>query len=60
MTEAKERKVHTPEFKAFTPRNASRPTFDREYTRHPFYGSRRMVVYLRREGTASIASGCSA
>ena len=23
---------------------------DREYTRHPFYGSRRMVVYLGREG----------
>ena len=33
---------------------------DREYTLHPFYGSRRMVVYLGREGPASIASGCSA
>jgi len=25
---------------------------DEEYTRHPFYGSRKMVVFLQREGYA--------
>ena len=25
---------------------------DKEYTRHPFYGSRKMVAYLRRQGHA--------
>ena len=34
---------------------------DEEYTRHPFYGSRKMVVYLGRCGhTRSTASGRSA
>lgn len=34
---------------------------DEEYTRRPFYGSRRMVVYLNTgKGTRSIASGCNA
>ena len=26
---------------------------DEEYTRHPFYGSRRMVVYLSRQGISA-------
>lgn len=31
---------------------------DEEYTRHPFYGSRRMVHVLRAQGQTSTASGC--
>lgn len=33
---------------------------DEEYTRHPFYGSRRMTKYYTAVGTPSTASGCSA
>jgi putative transposase len=33
---------------------------DEEYTRHPFYGSRKMVIFLKKAGHRSIASGCSA
>jgi putative transposase len=32
---------------------------DEEYTRHPFYGSRRMVVMLLLQGFPSIANACS-
>lgn len=33
---------------------------DEEYTRRPFYGSRKMVCFLLTQGMSSIASGCSA
>ena len=32
---------------------------DAEYTRHPFYGSRKIVVYLGRWAIRSTASGSS-
>ena len=32
---------------------------DAEYTRHPFYGSRKVTVYLRGMGIGSTASGFS-
>jgi putative transposase len=33
---------------------------DAQYTRRPFYGSRRMVVYLEEQGHAvNVPSGCS-
>ncbi len=32
---------------------------DEEYTRRPFYRSRRMVVYLAGSGMSSTASGCN-
>jgi len=33
---------------------------DEEYTRRPFYGSRKMVVFLKTRVTPSIASGYNA
>lgn len=60
MSEAKKRKVHTPEFKAkvagLKPKNTDEidhqllDLIDIEYTTHPFYGSRRMADVLRTAG----------
>jgi putative transposase len=32
---------------------------DEEYTRHPFYGSRKMLLWLRRQGHGVNPSGFS-
>ncbi|MCX7108614.1 MAG: hypothetical protein NTX45_00530 [Proteobacteria bacterium] len=53
---------------AYAPRRAAGPDpdelallalIDAEYTRHPFYGSRKMVVYLGQLGhRVNVPSGC--
>ena len=52
----------------YAPRRAAEPDpeelallalIDAEYTRHPFYGSRKMVVYLSQLGhRVNLPSGC--
>ena len=54
---------------AYAPRRVAEPDpeelallalMDGEYTRHPFYGSRKMVIYLGKMGhRVNVPSGCS-
>ena len=47
MSEPKRRKVPTPDFKAKVGLEA---VIDEEFTRHPFYGRRKRVVFLKVQG----------